>query len=61
VISALPKVVTAVGFAVRLAVVAVRLVVHVLAHAGMIQGLDEAVSVPEGPGRVVIVVTALAV
>ena len=56
--SALPGVVTAVGFAVRLAVVAVSVVVHVLAHAAMVQGFGEAVRVPEGP---LVVKTASAV
>ena len=55
-ILALLGVVTAVGFAVRLAVVAVRVVVHVLAHAAMIQGFSEAVRVPKGPLVVKLVV-----
>lgn len=48
--------VIAVGFVVRLAVVEVRLVVHVLAPAAMVQGLGEAVRVPKGPLVVKLVV-----
>ena len=46
--SALPGVVIAVGFVVRLAVVQVRFEVHVLDPAAMVQRFGEAVRVPAG-------------